>query len=155
MNLDTLSVGLEHLNKLQALQQLTQEHDSSVIVKLTAVFGIFVVPFIAIVLVMWFIFSYKHKQNKLKAGLMTKAIENGQIIPDNFFEKKKKKRSPLQTGIIWVAVGLGISVFLLIAAQKIQPVGLGIIPLFIGIGYLFIHFFDKKQAVKAENDSDK
>ena len=127
------------------------------LVAIFGVIGIFFVPFIAILLIVWFILNHKRKESKLRAEVITKAIEHGQTIPDNLFETKKtkEKKSTLKKGIIWSTAVLGISTFFLIAARAIEPTAIGIIPLFIGIGYLLIHFLDKEQATKEENDSDK
>ena len=124
-----------------------------------AIFGIFFLPIIMIILIVLFVFYYQHKQNKLRAELMAKAIEHGQTIPDNFFEETKKKKSPLKIGIIWTAVGLSGVLFFTFAiignGAPISSLGMPTLPLFIGLGYLLIHFLDKKAKKKAENDSDK
>jgi len=127
-----------------------------VIVGIVALFGIFFVPFIAIVSIIWFILSHKRKQDKLRVDLMTKAIESGQPIPENLFETTmKEKKSPIKKGIIWIAVGLGIALFFTFngIADKdysdiFEGLGISMIPLFVGLGYLLIHFFDKKEKQK-------
>ena len=129
------------------------------IIATIALLGIFFVPFIAIVSIVWFILKHKRNENQLKASLVIKAIEHGQTIPDNLFEtKEKEKKSPLQKGIIWTSVGLGIVLFFVIIGftkdkDAFAGMAIGAIPTFVGIGYLLFHCLDKKQA--KENDGDK
>ena len=159
---DSLSVVLQNLQGSQALEILQNlppsAFESSIFVKSMAIIGIFFVPFIAIISIIWFILSYKQKQNKMKAELMVKAIEHGQTIPNNFFETKEKKNS-LKKGIIWTSVGLGIILFFVIIGftgnkNAFSGMAIGIIPTFVGIGHLLYHSLDKK-AKKEENDGDK
>ena len=121
-------------------------------VPVAAILATFIFPVIMVILIIWFKTNAKNKQDKLRAELIAKAIEHGQTIPDNLFEETKEKKNLLQKGIIWTAVGLGISLFFLAnTGGKIdESVGLGFIPMFVGLGFLFIHFFDKKQEKKEE-----
>jgi len=170
MELDSLSMVADSIsvaanNTLKFVQYLPEARQLSVgmfgcpdlasslggiTIAIVAIFGVFFVPFIAIVSIVWFVFNHKQKESKLRADLMTKAIEHGQTIPNNLFETKEKK-SPLKKGIIWTAVGLGISLFFLMRSildpelsDEMGNTAIGIIPLFVGIGYLLIHFLDKK-----------
>ena len=115
-------------------------------VPVVAIFGILFFPIIMVILIVWFTQNAKNKQDKLRAELIAKAIEHGQTIPDNLFETKEKKNL-LQKGMIWTAVGLGTSLFFLAnTGGKInETVGLGFVPMFIGIGFLLVHFLDKKK----------
>jgi hypothetical protein len=143
----------------------------TVILGIVGIFGVFFVPFIAIVSIVWFSLSHKRKEKKLQAELISKAIEQGQTIPENLLETKKK--SPLNRGIMWIAVGLGLQLFFIIsgvsltvASKEIAAsgvvesdmsstyggVGFAMIPLFVGLGYLLIHFFEKKEK-QEENGS--
>ena len=120
-----------------------------------AIFATIICPIIMVALIVWFRLNYKNKQNKLKAELISKAIEHGQTIPDNLFETKKPKdkNGPMNTGIIMISIGLGIMLFFATTDNITKALGMGVIPLVIGIGFLLIHFLDKKQP--KENDSDK
>jgi len=162
MELDSLQVlqttqALEILEKLRDLDLPLDGTDiESVLAIVMGIFGVFFVPFIAIVLIVWLIFRYRHKQNKLKSELIIKAIEHGQTIPNDFFETTGK--NPLKKGIIWTSTGLGIILFFVMIGftgnkGAFSGIAVGIIPMFVGLGHLLFHFFDKEQA--KENDSDK
>ncbi|MDR0873320.1 MAG: DUF6249 domain-containing protein [Prevotellaceae bacterium] len=127
------------------------------LVPLAGIFAIFIMPMIMFIFIAWFKTKQKSKQDKLKAELIAKAIENGQTIPDNLFETKEKKTS-LQKGITWTTIGAGIALFFVFMGiaendykQTLQGVGISMIFIFLGIGYLLVHFTGKKQ----KNDSDK
>ncbi|MDR2848771.1 MAG: DUF6249 domain-containing protein [Bacteroidales bacterium] len=128
-----------------------------------AILGIFFMPIVLVILLVWFKTNAKNKLNQLQADLYAKAIEKGQELPANFFVPEipaKKNSKPLNIGIILIAAGVGISVFFLIVAliagHDAQDVavgarigaGLGVIPFLIGIAYLIIYFIGKKQAQK-------
>lgn len=131
------------------------------LVPVMGVIGIFFVPVAMVILIVWFRIDHKNKRDKLRADLLVKAIENGQTIPDNLFEIKEKKNSnPLKNGIIWTAVGVGCALFFVLMGvsennytDALQGLGVSMIPIFVGIGFLLIHFIGKKQA--KENDGDK
>jgi Ca2+/Na+ antiporter len=122
------------------------------LISVMGIVAIFFVPFIAFVLIVWFNLNYRQKQNKIKAELITKAIENGQTIPDNLF-KTKEDKSLLQKSVPWIAFGLGSMVFFILKPSVYLALALGLTLLLIGIGYLLIYFFNKKEI--KENDSDK
>jgi hypothetical protein len=88
----------------------------------------------------------KIKKQPIQADLYAKALEKGQPIPNDLFDSKRK-RNPLNTGIICIAVGIGIALFLWLIAEAEDKlhVALGIIPFLIGVAYLIIHFIEKKQ----------
>ncbi len=111
------------------------------------IIGIFFVPFIMVILIVWFSINERNKRSKLQAELYGKAIEKGQEIPTDLFALTTKKKSPLNTGIICIAMGIGISLFLAIVTDPedtMKGASLGIIPFVVGIGYLIIYFIEKK-----------
>ena len=128
-----------------------------------AIIGIFFVPIIMIILIAWFKSSERRKRNELQADLYAKALEKGQSIPDIpadlFAELKepKKKNNPLNTGVICIATGIGISVFIWLGSISFAQVSeeasavfisfasVGIIPFLIGLAFVIIHFIEKKK----------
>ena len=133
-----------------------------------AIIGIFFVPMAVVIVVVWLRSNDRQKRYQLQADLYVKAIENGQTVPPDFFaesvKKSKKKRNPLNTGIICMAVGIGISLFFWITqgavanmqvisddiSMEINPsltsgLALGIIPFIIGVAYVIIHFVEKNK----------
>ena len=121
------------------------------------IIGIFFVPAAAIVLIVWFWSNAKNKRYQVQADLYAKALEKGQPIPADLFVEPKKKRNPLNTGIICIAVGIGVALFIWLlkgavpGAAQVQigrAASLGIIPFLIGVAYVIIHFIEKKKATE-------
>ena len=124
-----------------------------------AIIGIFFLPIIMVMLIAWFKSVENRQRNQLQAELFAKAIEKGQALPENFFVQPKKKGNPLNTGIICIAIGLGVSLSLWVTTSVIDSnfdnldqlkfiAAIGIIPLFIGSAYLVIYYIEKKQSEK-------
>jgi len=57
---------------------------------------------------------------------------------------KRTTRSDFHKGIILIALGLGIGIVILALKIKNNYWTIGLIPIFIGIGYLISHKFDKQ-----------
>ena len=124
-----------------------------------AIIGVFFLPAIVVVSALWF----QHKRLRVRADLYSKALEKGQTIPPDWFseplKQPKKKRNPLNTGIICMAVGVGVSLFFGIIHMDSPPVrsldinsqlvsggmAMGIIPFIIGVAYVIIYFIEKKK----------
>ena len=90
---------------------------------------------------------HKNMESKRKYELYTKSLEMGQTIPENFFDEPKKANpaSNLKRGVIWLAVGLAVLISFVIM-QKHNGLILGIVPAFVGVGYLIVHFLDKPKS---------
>ena len=87
----------------------------------------------------------KNTESKRKYDLFTKSLEMGQTVPEHFFDEPKKASSAtsnLKRGILWLAIGLGVVVSFIVL-HKNDGLILGIIPAFIGAGYMLVHFLDK------------
>ena len=117
-----------------------------------AILGVFFVPAAMVVLIVWFKSKERGKRQHLQAELYAKALEKGQPIPADLFVeplKDKQKRNPLNTGIICIAVGIGVALFIWMSGGAVPGVelkkaaSLGIIPFFIGVAYVLIHFLEK------------
>lgn len=89
----------------------------------------------------------KNIESKRKYDLFTKSLEMGQTVPENFFDEPKKPNpaSNLKRGILWLAVGLAVVVSFIVL-HKQDGLILGIVPAFIGAGYLLVHFLDKPKS---------
>jgi len=118
-----------------------------------AIIGVFFVPAVMIILIVWFKSNEKRKRYQLQTELYAKAIEKGQPVPADWFDDSQKRRNPLNTGIICIAVGIGVALFIWLskgalpnANQIGRAASLGIIPFLIGVAYVIIHFIEKKTA---------
>lgn len=95
------------------------------------------------ILIILIIFFFSYKAKKSRNDVFMKYAELGKAIPQEFLESEKKSKPTLSRGIIQVGIGLGLMIFLYVFLKKgIWTVGF--IPLFIGIGYIIIHFIEKK-----------
>ena len=121
-----------------------------------AIVGVFFVPAAMIVLIVWFRINANNKRYKLQAELYSKALEKGLPVPADWFQEPKKKRNQaLNTGIICIAIGIGMALFFWLSKGALPGSGgvlisraasMGIIPFLIGVAYLIIYFVEKKQA---------
>jgi len=131
----------------------------NVLIPVIAIIGIFFLPILMVILIVWFATNERRKRYQLQTELYAKALEKGQPNPADFFKdlEIKKKRNPLNTGIICIAVGIGITLFLWLSKGAIidgvelsKASALGVIPFLIGVAFVIIHFIEKK---KVENDN--
>ena len=105
---------------------------------------IVLIPFLFIILIVLVTNKQRNKESQRKYDLYTKSLEMGQNIPEHFFEEPKKidHVSNLQKGILWLAVGLAVLIYFIVIRKDLALI-LGIVPTFVGIGYLLVHFLDK------------
>lgn len=110
-------------------------------------FGIVIIsimPFIFVLLLLWIIGRERNKESVRKHDLYLKSLEMGQTLPENFFDKPaaQSASSNMKRGILWLAVGLALLIYFVIIHNNMALI-IGIIPTFVGIGYLLVHFLDK------------
>jgi len=125
---------------------------------LLAIIGVFFIPAALVILIVWFRNNERTKRYRLQADLATKALEKGQPISADLFAEIERKRKPLNTGIILIAVGIGVALFIWLSKGAVpgghsgayqigyqfgRAASLGIIPFLIGVAYVIIHFIEK------------
>jgi len=119
-------------------------------------FGIVMIcllPFLFVAVILLIQAKARNRESQRRYDIYMKSLEMGQTIPEHFFDEPKKATSPssnLKKGILWLVIGLGI-VISFMAIHKEQGLIVGIIPAFVGIGYLLVHFLDKPKTI-ANND---
>ena len=125
-----------------------------------AILGVFFVPAVMVILIVWFRNNAKIKRYQLQAELAAKALEKGLPIQTDLFAEVEKKRNPLNRGIICIAVGIGVALFIWLAQGTVpgtsaayqvgyqigRAASLGVIPFLIGVAYVIIHFIEKGKA---------
>jgi hypothetical protein len=62
--------------------------DSDSVIEVIAIIGIFFVPFIVMVFIIWFQINERMKRYKLQAHLYEKAIEKGMALPKDLFTSR-------------------------------------------------------------------
>ncbi len=130
---------------------------------------VFLVPLVVIVLVVW----YKMRRTRMMNETMLKLAERGIVPPGEamqaiaagrpaaalesgpatgpLYEQAKTLRkraawSDLRKGVIMGAVGFGLVAWSML--DDGSPNGLGLVLLFVGIGYVVLWYFEERQAVE-------
>jgi len=123
-----------------------------------AILGVFFVPATMVILIVWFRNAKKTKRYQIQADLAAKALEKGQPIPADLFVEPIKKQNPLNTGIICISAGVGVALMCCLMALSLGNIdkdayhslmsvtSVGVIPFFVGVGFLIIYFIEKKKA---------
>jgi hypothetical protein len=109
--------------------------------------------FIFILVIIGFSQYFNYKRNKDRMALYLKYLEHGKEVPVNLLVQPKDVSSNLKRGIILIAVGIGVSIFLFADSPGSTDWTLGIIPFLIGAGYLTVYKISPKPpAATGSND---
>ena len=101
--------------------------------------------FILLIIVTALIFGYMRRRAKYK--LIEKAIENNYPLPEYLFNKNSAEQwGSLKSGIIYVAVGLG----LMFAFDDSFMTGVFLVILIIGIGKIAVYALNKREDNKSD-----
>jgi hypothetical protein len=120
-------------------------------------FGIVMIvmlPFLFVITIVTINVRRKNAESKRKYELYMKSLEMGQTIPEHFFDEPQTgKASNLKRGIISLMVGISFGLYVIIEKDTSLPFLMAaLIPGFVGIGYLLVHFIEKP---KNENSVEK
>lgn len=88
-------------------------------------------PLALVGLFLWF----KSRKTRLIHETALRLAEKGQPVPPELFLGAEEPFSDLRRGVVLVSLGLGIALFMY---QMDKPWSLGLIPLFMGAGYLVV-----------------
>ena len=94
--------------------------------------------------------SLRFKARRLEHEEIMKAIEHGQELPTLEIKKRYNFLNDLRIGVFLIAIGLGVMMFFGLFEETrwswdAEPlIGIGAIPLFIGIGYVVMALIMKK-----------
>lgn len=81
------------------------------------------------------ILLYKSRKTRMIHETAIMLAEKGQPVPPELFIGTEMPFSDLRRGVVLIALGLGLALFMF---QMEKPWGLGLIPLFMGVGYLIV-----------------
>jgi hypothetical protein len=98
-------------------------------------------------------YYFNLKKVKARQQIITKLIEKDRDIPKELLAKPQKtRRSDLHKGIVLIAFGLSISVVIFFLRIQGNFWTIGLIPVFIGIGYLISFKLSQSYNSKSEID---
>jgi hypothetical protein len=104
-------------------------------------FFTFVIAIIGLVL------YFRNQNNKKLFEVYLKYAEIGKDIPAELLSPKKRKRSNLFLGVIILSVGIGLMSLIIMG----NPAWIfGLIPFFVGLGYITVYIIEKKSAKNDE-----
>jgi hypothetical protein len=80
----------------------------------------------------------------------------GQTVPEHFFDEPKKENpaSNMKKGILWFVVGLALVISFIVIGEK-DALIVGIVPTFVGIGYLLVHFLEKPKTISTGDNDEQ
>jgi len=105
---------------------------------------VMIFPFIMIILIILIVQYFRYKKKKELYQLMTKFIESGKEVPIELIKEPKKQRSDLRRGLIFLSLGIAITIGAALATMD-KLYFIGIIPLLLGIAYILSHFLIKNK----------
>lgn len=113
-------------------------------------------PFLFVAVIITANLKAKNAESKRRYELYTKSLEMGQTVPEHFFDEPKKANasSNLKKGILWLVVGIAI-VISFIVMKETDGLIVGIVPAFVGVGYLLVHMLDKPKTDSTVNNDEQ
>jgi len=97
------------------------------------------------VLIIFFIFWYRHKDKQAQYRLAEKALENGKDIPEGLFKEVQGTTDVHAKGVKNAFLGLGLGIFLWALTGEFGLGCIGFMIMFMGIGQIVIHYTQNKQ----------
>jgi len=131
LDAETATLKIEGLDKLG---DVASSHGMSFIeslVPLTAVILIFGTPIIIVIAVL----RYRANRQRLINEMVMKLADKGQPIPPEVFLDPVKRKSDLRSSFSLIGAGLGLMGFFWFVDAH-EGMGIGLIPLMIGLGQL-------------------
>jgi hypothetical protein len=144
------TVNLDHLDNLDKLSNIANAAHSApaLIGALTGLFAVILVLGMPVFIVIAVLTARSRRQRRLN-DLILKLAEKGQPVPPELFitpgfVPSSRRQSPDQRrGIFWCAVGIGLFLFGAFEGDS-SLMGIGCIPLMIGLGFLVADRLENK-----------
>ena len=103
---------------------------TSVVATLAIVLGVGT-PIVLVGIILW----YKSRKTRQIHETAMRLAEKGQPVPPELFLGADEPFSDLRRGVVLLSLGLGLALFMY---QVDKPWSIGLIPAFMGIGYLVV-----------------
>jgi len=137
-------------------QRIESENHQAMPLGSGAIVLICLLPFLFVAVIITLNVRAKNAESKRRYDLYTKSLEMGQTVPEHFFDTPKKENpsSNLKKGILWLVVGLALLISFIVL-HKENGLIFGIVPAFVGIGYLLVHFLEKPKPDSMVNNDEQ
>ncbi|MBL6750853.1 MAG: hypothetical protein ISP90_10045 [Nevskia sp.] len=139
-----VDVVVDHLDKLDKLDHATGIMSGGewmgMVIAVVAIVVVFGTP-IVIVLAM---LRQRTTRQKLINDVVLKLADKGHPIPPELFAQAVRERSDLRRSVLWMAAGAGIVLYGL-CSWDTDVMGVGFIPLMIGVGFFVAARLEQKQ----------
>lgn len=89
---------------------------------------------------------FRFKKEHQRHETIRLIVEKGAEIPPQLLVSDRRRSSDLRRGVLLLAAGLGVTVFLAIVAHKEPAWSLGLVPAFLGAGYLLTWWIEARRA---------
>ncbi len=134
------------------MQRIDAENRREMPLNPAAIVMIVLLPFLFVVIVLVIQGNIRDKESQRRHDIYLKSLEMGQTVPEHFFDEPKKAKtvSNLKNGILWSAVGLALLIYFIVE-QRNEALIVGIVPTFVGVGYILVHFLDKPKKNDEQN----
>lgn len=143
---------LKDKENLVELQRIKAENGNDIPLNGFGIVMIVLMPFLFVIFVMIILSRIRNRESQRKYDLYMKSLEMGQTIPEHFFDEPKKSNqiSNLKKGILWLSIGLALLIYVIFIYET-DALILGIVPTFVGVGYLLVHYLDKPKKADEQN----
>jgi hypothetical protein len=138
LDVDSAVEGLDHMGRIS--HGMSGETFFGMLIGLTAVVLGLCMPVFIVVAVL----RHRLNRQRLIAELAVKLAEKGQPLPPDLFMEAPRQKSDLRRGIIWAAIGMGLVAFGGVDDNS-SLMGIGFIPLMIGLGFAIAAWLENKQ----------
>jgi hypothetical protein len=133
----------------KSIGHLDSPHDAerlALMIPILGILGIFFAPMVVVIVVVRLAYRYRENKEQRNHETIRQMIEKGMEIPPNisFGDAPETTASPLSRGLKLVGIGLGLGVFFAVMGMG-GLIGIGAIPLFIGLAYVLIWFLEKNK----------
>ena len=130
-------LGPEQLYKLMALREERHRDVPSAAPLIVAIVFGMPVAIVAVVLV------YRFRKNAMLHRTLAAMIDKGVPIPPELLQPDKPPKNDLRRALTLIGAGAGLILFFAFAER--EAVGIGFIPLLIGVGYLIAWKLEQKK----------
>lgn len=147
---------LEQERNMLEKQRIEKEGKNEMPLNGAGIVMICMLPFLFVIVILIIQARVRNRDSQRRYDIYMKSIEMGQTVPEHFFDEPKKANasSNLKRGILWLVVGIAIVISFLVMKET-DGLIVGIVPAFVGVGYLLVHMLDKPKTDSTVNNDEQ